>query len=81
MTTDERTKKWRRKRVEERLEELSSPAQGLMPGVLWSMAELRVIERQRQKPEFRKRVDAEYERLRKEAEQALVIEYEYCSPT
>jgi hypothetical protein len=83
MATDERTRKWRKKQVEERMEELSDEppdGQGFPSGVLWNMAEQRVLERQRRKWKFLKLVNAEYERLWKEAEQALVMEYEHRRP-
>jgi hypothetical protein len=73
-----RTKNWRATQVKERLAELSG--QQYSEGMLWRMAEQRVAERQRRKPEYHKIVEAEYQRLLKEAEQALREEYELVSP-
>jgi hypothetical protein len=72
-------RKWRAQKVEEQLQELCSD--GYSPGVLMRMAEQRIAERQKRKPEYQKLVNAEYERLLKEAEQALREEWRLCSPT
>ncbi len=89
MATDERTKKWRKEQVYERMMELTNEGKGF--SFLLCLAEVRVRERERKKfYSFGKHqtsrrpygvlVDAEYKRLCNEAEQALVIEYQFCQP-
>jgi hypothetical protein len=89
MATDEKTKKWREEQVYEKMMELTNEGKGY--SFLLCLAEVRVRQRLRKKfyslgkhrPSRRPYgvlVDAEYERLCNEAEQALVIEYGHCSP-
>ena len=73
-------KKWRAKQVKEKLEELVS-ASDATDGVLWRMAEQRIAERQKRKPEYHALVQNEFLRLWDEAERALREKMKGCSPT
>jgi hypothetical protein len=73
-------RKWRAQKAEEQLEELSLGQYGRV-GVLWRMAEQRIAERQKRKSKYQRLVQGEYERLRREAKQALREEMKRCSPT